>query len=100
MKEKVIKLKKIIDSLIEVAHATYDGCIDETEKVRLDGQLRAYLEVKDHVEDILSEDDDTITKFLTFVHSKADEYSEDANTGWSMADLIELSVIYEEQLSS
>lgn len=96
MKEKVIKLNEIIDSLIEVAQATC-SCADETEKVRLDWQIRAYQEVKSHVEDILGEDDDTITKFLTFVHGKTDEYSEDANTGWSMADLIELSVQFSEK---
>ena len=99
MKEKVIELNRIIDSLIEVAQSTC-SCADETEKVRLDGQIRAYKEVKIHVEDILGEDDDTITKFLTFVHSKADEYYENANTGWGMADLIELSVVYGEQLKN
>ena len=38
-----------------------------------------------------------LQKFLTLVYSKADEYSEDANTGWSMADLIELSVQFSEK---
>ena len=97
MKEKIIKLNENIESLIDVAHATYMGCTAETEKVRLDGQIRAYWNIKGLVEDILAEDDNTITKFLTFVHSKADEYSEDANTGWSMADLIELSVQFSEK---
>lgn len=78
-----------IESLIDVAHDTYVSCIDETKKVRLDGQIKAYWNIKGLVEDILSEDDDTIEKFLTFVHSKADEYCDDANVGWSMSDLIE-----------
>ena len=53
MKEKVIKLNENIESLIDVTHATYMGCTDETEKVRLDGQIRAYWNVKGLVEDIL-----------------------------------------------
>ena len=90
MKKKVIKLSEIIDSLIKVAQASY-SCADETEKIRLDEQIRAYREIKKHVEDILEEDDDTIEKFLAYVHSKEDKYHEDANTDWSMADLVELS---------
>ena len=56
MKEKLIKLNENIESLIDVAHDTYVGCKDETEKVRLDGQIRAYWTVKGLVEDILAEE--------------------------------------------
>ena len=99
MIEKVIQLNDNIDSLIDVAHNVYMSCTDETEKVRLDGQIRAYWTVKGLVENILKEDDDTIEKFLTFVHSKSDEYCDDSNAGWNMSDLIELSLAYNEQKS-
>ena len=56
MKEKLMKLNENIDSLIDVAHATYIGCEDENEKVRLDGQIRAYWTVKGLVEDILTKE--------------------------------------------
>ena len=51
--EKILQLNENTESLIDVAHATYMGCTDETEKVRLDGQIRAYWQVKHMVEDIL-----------------------------------------------
>ena len=50
---KLIQLNENLESLIDVAHATYMGCTDETEKVRLDGQIRAYWQAKHMVEDIL-----------------------------------------------
>lgn len=55
MKEKIIRLNENIESLIDVAHSTYMGCEDETEKIRLDGQIRAYWIVKGLVEDIIEE---------------------------------------------
>lgn len=51
--DNVIQLNENLESLIDVAHATYMGCTDETEKVRLDGQIRAYWQAKHMVEDIL-----------------------------------------------
>lgn len=56
MKEKVIRLNENIESLIDVAHNTYMACTDEKEKVRLDGQIRAYWTVKGLVEDILTKE--------------------------------------------
>ena len=53
--EEVIKLNNNIESLIDVAHSTHINCEDETEKVRLDGQIRAYWTVKGLVEDILAD---------------------------------------------
>lgn len=49
----LIKLNENIDSLIDVAHNTHMECKDEIEKVRLDGQIRAYWNVKGLVEGIL-----------------------------------------------
>lgn len=49
----LIKLNENIESLIDVAHDTYMACNDETEKARLDGQIKAYWNVKGLVEDIL-----------------------------------------------
>ena len=98
MTEKLIELNKKIEMLIDVAHATYMCCTDEKEKVRLDGQIRAYWTTKNLVEDILKEDnnDDTIYKFLTYVRSKEDEYPDDDNTGWSLADLVLLAADFME----
>lgn len=56
MLEKIIKLNEIVDMLIDVANDTYMACADETEKIRLDGQTRAYWNVKGLVEDILKID--------------------------------------------
>ena len=39
-----------------------------------------------------------ITDFLSYVHSKVNEYNIDPNIGWGMGDLINLSVEYEEKL--
>lgn len=50
----LIKLNENIDSLIDVAHDTYMACKDEMEKTRLDGQIKAYWNVKGLIEDILS----------------------------------------------
>ena len=49
----LIKLNENIESLIDVAHDTYMACEDKTEKIRLDGQIKAYWNVKGLVEDIL-----------------------------------------------
>lgn len=49
----LIKLNENIESLIDVAHDTCMACEDETEKIRLDGQIKAYWNVKGLVEDIL-----------------------------------------------
>lgn len=53
MEEKVIELNNIIDGLIDKAHDEYMKCSNETEKVRLDGKIKAYWEVKNCVENIL-----------------------------------------------
>ena len=53
MEEKVIKLNNVISDLIEKAHNEYMQCSNETEKVRLDGKIKAYWEVKNLVENIL-----------------------------------------------
>lgn len=53
MEEKVIELNNIIDDLIDKAHEEYMQCSNETEKVRLDGKIKAYWEVKNYVENIL-----------------------------------------------
>ena len=49
----LIQLNEDIESLIDVTHDTYMGCNDEAEKIRLDGQIKAYWNVKGLVEDIL-----------------------------------------------
>lgn len=56
MQEKIIKLNNIVDMLIDVAHDTYMACTDKIEKVRLDGQIRAYYTMKNHIEDALAEE--------------------------------------------
>lgn len=53
-KNKLFRLNDSLDSLIEVTNATYMECDNETEKVRLDGQVRAYWQAKHLVEDILT----------------------------------------------
>lgn len=56
MREKIVKLNEIADMLIDVAHDTYMACTDEIEKARLDGQIRAYWTMKNHIEGILAEE--------------------------------------------
>ena len=51
--DKVIQLNDNLESLIDVAHSVYMGCKNETEKARLDGQIRAYWQAKHMVEDML-----------------------------------------------
>lgn len=55
VRNKLIQLNENIDSLIEVAHETYMSVSDRDfeNKARLDGQIRAYWNVKSMVEDIL-----------------------------------------------
>lgn len=53
MIEQVIELDKTIDYLIDVTHDVYLRCTDEHEKIRLEGKINAYCEVKRQVEDIL-----------------------------------------------
>lgn len=43
---------------------------------------------------IQSKENKIIEDFLSYVYSKANEY-EDSNMGWSIADLIELSIEYD-----
>lgn len=57
MKEKIVNLHNIVDMLIDVAHDTYMACTDEVEKARLDGQIRAYWTMKNHIEDALVEEE-------------------------------------------
>ena len=56
MQEKIMNLNNIVNMLIDVAHDTYMACTDEIEKVRLDGQIRAYWTIKNHIEDALAEE--------------------------------------------
>lgn len=42
-------IKEIVESLLEVAEATYEICTDEIEMARMDGQVRAYREVLAHL---------------------------------------------------
>lgn len=53
VEKKVIQLNENLESLIDVAHDTHLACDDEVEKARLDGQIRAYWQVKHLVEDII-----------------------------------------------
>ena len=43
-------IKMIVESLLGVAESVYESCTDETEKARMDGQVRAYIEVLSHLE--------------------------------------------------
>ena len=54
MLKKLIELNNIIDDLIDKAHDEYMQCSNETEKVRLDVKIKAYWEVKNCVENILT----------------------------------------------
>ena len=54
MEEKVIELNNIIDDLIDIAHEEYFKHTDVTEQARLDGKIKAYWEVKNCVENILT----------------------------------------------
>ena len=52
MLEKAIELDEIIDNLIDLAHEKYLNSSDEAEKLKLDGRIKAYWEVKDNLENI------------------------------------------------
>ena len=50
---KIHDLNDIIDNLIDIAHEKYFETSDEIERAKLDGRIKAYWEVKNHVENIL-----------------------------------------------
>lgn len=58
MLEEVIQLCSILDDLIDVTHSAYmtTSEADIENRARLDGQIKAYWQVKSIVEDILKVD--------------------------------------------
>lgn len=54
MLNEVIELNNIIDYLIDVADEEYFKNTDVIERARLDGKIKAYWEVKNYVENILT----------------------------------------------
>ena len=56
IRSKLIQLNENIESLIDVAHDTYMAIpeTDKENKARIDGQIKAYWEVKSMLEDILT----------------------------------------------
>jgi len=56
IREKALRLNDDLENWIDIAHEAFMGCDDELEKARLDGKLKAYWEVKNHVEEMLEID--------------------------------------------